>query len=65
MTRALDRTLQNILTSADLPTLPVVASQVLELTARDEVPLIEVINLISRGHRPVFENSQGCQLRFL
>ncbi len=48
MTRALDRTLQNILTSADLPTLPVVASQVLELTARDEVPLVEVINLISR-----------------
>ncbi|MGD9947762.1 MAG: HDOD domain-containing protein [Desulfobulbus sp.] len=48
MARALDRTLQNILTSADLPTLPAVASKVLELTAQEEVALLEVINLISQ-----------------
>ncbi|MDD2463886.1 MAG: GGDEF domain-containing protein [Desulfobulbus sp.] len=48
MARALDRTLQNILTSADLPTLPAVASKVLELTALEEVPLIEVITLITQ-----------------
>ena len=48
MARALDRTLQNILTSADLPTLPAVASKVLELTSQEDVLLIEVINLISQ-----------------
>nr|WP_320009674.1 HDOD domain-containing protein [uncultured Desulfobulbus sp.] len=46
MSRAINRTLQNILSSADLPTIPLVASKVLELTSREEVALVEVINLI-------------------
>lgn len=48
MARAQERTLQNILTSADLPTLPAVASKVLELTAHEEVSLSEVITLITQ-----------------
>ncbi|MBM9614906.1 GGDEF domain-containing protein [Desulfobulbus rhabdoformis] len=48
MSRVLNRTLQNILSSADLPTLPVVASKVLELTTQEEVEVAEVIHLISQ-----------------
>jgi len=48
MARALDRILQHILTSADLPSLPAIASQILELTALEEVPLVDVIDLITQ-----------------
>lgn len=48
MSRPQDRTLQTILTSADLPTLPVVAAKVLELTALEEVPLVDIIALIAQ-----------------
>lgn len=43
-----DKILHSILTSADLPSLPAVASKVLELTAQEEVPLSDIISLISR-----------------
>lgn len=48
MARPQDRTLQTILTSADLPTLPVVAAKVLELTAREEAPVVDIIALIAQ-----------------
>ena len=48
MSRPQDRTLQAILTSADLPTLPVVAAKVLELTAQEEVSIVDIIALISQ-----------------
>lgn len=48
MSRSQDRTLQAILTSADLPTLPVVAAKVLELTTQEEVSVIDIITLISQ-----------------
>ena len=48
MSRPQDRTLQTILTSADLPTLPIVAAKVLELTALEDVPLGGIITLIAQ-----------------
>ncbi len=48
MSRPQDRTLQSILTSADLPTLPVVAAKILELTALEDVPLVDIIALITQ-----------------
>jgi diguanylate cyclase (GGDEF)-like protein len=48
MSRAQDRTLQTILTSVNLPTLPVVASKILDLTAQEDVPITDVIALITQ-----------------
>lgn len=46
MSKPLDAALNNILTSAQLPTLPVVAAQLLELTAKEDTTLPDIVNCI-------------------
>lgn len=48
MTRMPDQTIKAILTSKDLPTLPVIASQLLNLTAKEETTLTDIANLVSK-----------------
>lgn len=48
MSQPLDTALTAILTSAQLPTLPVVASKLLELTARKDTAFSEIADLISQ-----------------
>jgi two-component system, cell cycle response regulator len=43
-----DLVLQSILSSKDLPTLPIIATKLLELTAREETTLTEIANLIAQ-----------------
>lgn len=43
-----DQVLQVILTSKDLPTLPIIATKLLELTAHEETTLTEIANLIAQ-----------------
>lgn len=48
MTKPQDKTLAAILTSAQLPTLPLVASRLLELTAREDAAFTEIVGLIAQ-----------------
>jgi len=48
MSKPLDAALNNILTSAQLPTLPAVAVRLLELTAQEDTAFTEVINCIAQ-----------------
>lgn len=48
MTKAQDTMLNAILTSAQLPTLPAVASALLELTAREDTPFTAIVDLIAQ-----------------
>lgn len=48
MTKALSPTLHAILSSAELPTLPVVASRLLELTAREDAAFADIAELIAQ-----------------
>ncbi len=48
MSKPLDKTLNAILNSADLPTLPVVASKILELTAREDAALNDIVSLVTQ-----------------
>lgn len=43
-----DQVLQAILSSKDLPTLPIIATKLLELTAREETTLTEIASLIAQ-----------------
>ena len=47
-TRAPEKTLEAVLTSKELPTLPVIASKLLTLTAREDTTLTDIANLISQ-----------------
>lgn len=48
MSKPLDAALNNILTSAQLPTLPAVAARLLELTAREDAAFAEIVDCIVR-----------------
>ncbi len=48
MSKPLDTALNNILSSAQLPTLPIVAARLLELTSRDDASFTDIVTLISR-----------------
>lgn len=48
MTANSDKVLEDVLLSKDLPTLPIIASQLLTLTASDETTLTDIANLISQ-----------------
>lgn len=48
MSKPLNPALNAILTSAELPTLPVVASKLLELTAREDAAFSDIVALISQ-----------------
>jgi diguanylate cyclase (GGDEF)-like protein len=48
MSKPLDAALNNILTSAQLPILPVVAARLLELTAQEDTALTDIVNLIAQ-----------------
>jgi diguanylate cyclase (GGDEF)-like protein len=48
MSKPLNAALQTILTSAQLPTLPIVASRLLELTAREDTAFSDIVALISQ-----------------
>jgi diguanylate cyclase (GGDEF)-like protein len=48
MSKPLDKTLNAILNSADLPTLPVMASKILELTAREDASLNDIVSLVTQ-----------------
>src|SRR5437763_677625 len=46
MSKPLDAALNNILTSAQLPILPAVATRLLELTAQEDTALTDIVTLI-------------------
>jgi len=48
MTNTPDKVLETVLSSKDLPTLPIIASKLLTLTAREETTLTDIANLISQ-----------------
>lgn len=48
MSKPLNKALNAILTSAELPTLPVVASKILELTSQEDAALNDIVSLISQ-----------------
>lgn len=48
MIKPSDKTLQTVLTSKDLPTLPLIASQILTLTANEETTLSDIASLIAQ-----------------
>ena len=48
MTKDSEKVLERILQSNELPTLPVVASKLLTITAKEETTLTDIANLISR-----------------
>ncbi|MBV5317048.1 MAG: GGDEF domain-containing protein [Desulfobulbaceae bacterium] len=48
MSKPLNEALNTLLTSADLPTLPVVASRLLELTAREDAAFADIAKLIAQ-----------------
>ena len=48
MIKPSDKTLQTVLTSKDLPTLPLIASQILTLTANEETTLSDIASLVAR-----------------
>lgn len=48
MSKPLNQALNALLTSGDLPTLPVVASRLLELTAKEDVPFADIADLIAQ-----------------
>jgi len=48
MSKPLDAALNNILTSAQLPTLPAVAARLLELSARDDAAFTDIVNCIAQ-----------------
>ncbi len=48
MSKPLNQALNSLLTSGDLPTLPVVASRLLELTAREDATFSDIANLIAQ-----------------
>ncbi len=48
MTKAQDSILNTILSSARLPTLPVVATALLELTSREDTPFSDIVDLIAQ-----------------
>lgn len=48
MTKPQDKTLAAILASAQLPTLPVVASRLLELTAREDAAFTDIVALVAQ-----------------
>jgi len=46
--RSAEQVLQHVLTSKDLPTLPVIATKLLELTTRQDTTLTDIANLITQ-----------------
>jgi len=48
LSRSADQVLQDILTSKDLPTLPIIATKLLALTAQEETTLTDIANLITQ-----------------
>jgi len=48
MTRPPEKTLEAVLTSKELPTLPIIASKLLTLTAREDTTLTDIASLISQ-----------------
>jgi diguanylate cyclase (GGDEF)-like protein len=48
MARPPEKTLETVLTSKELPTLPIIASKLLTLTAREDTTLTDIANLISQ-----------------
>jgi len=48
MSKPLDKTLSAILASAQLPTLPIVASKILELTTQEDVPFNDIVALVAQ-----------------